>query len=85
MEASVWLGILAHADGFHHHGGGWMWLWWPLGILALAAITAVVTWAIARWLRDEARRPQARQILDERYARGEISTEEYRERLRELE
>jgi putative membrane protein len=29
-------------------------------------------------------RSRARQVLDERYARGEITTEEYRERLRAL-
>jgi putative membrane protein len=29
-------------------------------------------------------RSQAREVLDERYARGEITTEEYRERLQTL-
>jgi putative membrane protein len=31
------------------------------------------------------RRSRAREILDERYARGELTTEEYRERLQALE
>jgi putative membrane protein len=63
--------------------GGWMWLWWLLLFGGLLA----VTWGVARAFttgsrpRDE-RTP--REILDRRYARGELTTEEYQERLRVL-
>jgi putative membrane protein len=34
--------------------------------------------------RDGSRPGRARQVLDERYARGELTTEEYRERIEQL-
>lgn len=36
-------------------------------------------------MTDAAPGPTARRILDERYARGDLTTEEYRERLRMLD
>lgn len=52
----------------------WVWFWLSAVLLVAGAIA--ITWAVASSTR---RGP--RQILDERLARGEISTEEYRERL----
>lgn len=75
----------------HWHGGGHMdWGWgWPVGLLVMLAWAAAVGAAV--WLAVRASRPaapgpgeRAREILAERYARGEIGTDEYRERLREL-
>ncbi len=69
-----------HMSGW---GGGWMWLWGTLLMLAWVAIIAGAIWVVVRSLGD--RRPGgAREILDERYARGELTTEEYDERLERL-
>lgn len=63
---------------------GWMWVMGLFWVLLLAALVGGVVWAATRTGRppgqpDATRR--AREILNERYARGEVSTEEYRERL----
>jgi putative membrane protein len=74
-------------DGWRDHmsgtGGGWMWLWGTLMMLTWVAVIAAAVWLVARSLGGQ-RTDSARQILDERYARGELSTEEYRERLQHL-
>jgi putative membrane protein len=74
-----WL-VAAADDGWH---GGWPWLF-PLWIL----FWVVLAWAIFRLVGrgGRFRRPtspddQARSILAERYARGEIDAAEYRSRL----
>ena len=61
--------------------GGWMWFW---GLLMLGGLIAVAL-GLARSSRtpgDSGR--DARAILAERYARGELTTEQYQERLRVL-
>jgi putative membrane protein len=77
-------------------GMGWMWIFWLLLIVG----TVVLVFVLVKTLtgnsgggtRQGGSAPSAgagprrsREILEERYARGEISTEEYRERLRTLE
>jgi putative membrane protein len=67
-------------------GGGWMMLFWIL--LATAAI-ALVVWAIARAASQSspaAGTPPARaeEILRERYARGEITREQFDQMLGDL-
>jgi putative membrane protein len=69
-----------HMDGW---GGGWMWLWGTLIMLSWVAVIAAAVWLVARSL-GVSRPNRAREILDERYARGELSTDEYRERLDQL-
>ena len=57
----------------------WMLVFW-VGILVLA-------FAVASWLFPAvpaASRPTAREILDARYARGELTREQYRQMQREL-
>lgn len=60
------------------HGGFW---WFPFWLLWLALLGAAI-WFVARRTRRPDR--SATHILAERYARGELDTEEYRERLSEL-
>ena len=61
---------------------GW-WVIWP--ILWIAIIAAVVWFVSRRWRRpDSGGLDRAREILAERFARGELSGEEYRERLAQL-
>ncbi|GAA1750910.1 SHOCT domain-containing protein [Kocuria aegyptia] len=77
-------------------GMGWMWVFWILLVLG----TVVLVFVLIKVLTGSSgthggtspggygQRPgpaRAREILEERYARGEISTEEFRERLRTLE
>lgn len=73
-------------------GMGWMWLFWLLLIVGLVLLTVVAVRALGGGItrgdgaegRGSREQSRARQVLDERYARGEITTEEYRERLRVL-
>ncbi|HLI50941.1 MAG TPA: SHOCT domain-containing protein [Thermomicrobiaceae bacterium] len=82
------------AHGWGHGGGPWF--WWPLIPLVWVALIGGVVWFAARRphlgqatgtganVTGQAPAQSARQILAERYARGEISTEEYQERLTNL-
>ena len=73
------------------HDNGWAWIWMTvmmLGFWALvgAAIVVVVRSLPRRpddgWARPPARTPQ--DILAERYARGEIDSDEFRRRSRDI-
>lgn len=75
-------------------GWGWMWIFWALIVIG-AVLLGIV---LINLLRGRGSRPEAdsnrhdsaastmtaRQILEQRYARGEIDTAEYRERLENL-
>jgi putative membrane protein len=74
-------------------GGAGMWLFGLLTVAGVVLLIVVAVWVlgggISRGTPPDAEgrqsgRSRARQILDERYALGEISTEEYRERLQAL-
>lgn len=70
-----------------HFVGGY-WLWGPLMMIFWLAVLALIAWLVVRALstRTAERRPgRAKDILAERYARGEVSIEEYREQLAELD
>jgi putative membrane protein len=62
------------------HGGHW-WVVFPVLWLLLIAFAIAVFW---RRGRDHGGGDSARRILGERFARGEISVEEYRTRLGQL-
>lgn len=86
MSYATPLTILAQTqrwDGHMMGGWGWMWIVGLLSLLLLVALVVGIVWAITRGGRPNQPDPTARprEILNERYARGEISTEEYRERL----
>ena len=61
--------------------------WWPIFPLFWLLLWGVVIFAIFRFVRGGRwhRSHTAQAVLAERYARGEISVEEYRERLSVLE
>lgn len=63
--------------------GLWMVLFWAvvIGLIAWAAVRLAPGDRAGRNDRDD----RARRVLDERYARGELDTEEYHRRRRELE
>jgi putative membrane protein len=66
--------------------GDWGHPWWPLWLLFWAVLIGTAVWLILR-RRDRRADPldRARELLAERFARGELSGEEYRERLAELQ
>ena len=71
-------------------GMGGAWLFWGL-IVVGAVLIAVLLVRLAAGRRKVASRPAwgagrsaARRLLDERYARGELTSDEYQERVRTL-
>ena len=66
------------SDHWGHH-------WWPIWPLLWAVLIGTAVWLILR--RRDRRGPldPARAILAERFAKGELSAEEYRTRLDELQ
>lgn len=79
--------LLASAGGGWDNDGGWWWIMGPLfGLFWIALIIGVI-WFASRRFRPHERSgiDRARDVLAERFARGEISSEEYRQRLSELQ
>ncbi|SCL58348.1 putative membrane protein [Micromonospora citrea] len=68
------------------HGYGWA---WPMGVMMLGWLVLVLlviwaVWYVTTGIRQRPmadRHESARRILGERYARGELDTEEYHRRL----
>jgi putative membrane protein len=60
--------------------------WWPIWLLFWVAIAAAIVWFLwRRWGKPRGDGlDRARELLAERYAKGELSSEEYRERLEQL-
>ena len=80
--------LLADGDGYHmgDWGGGWMLLW---GTLMMIGFVVLLFWLVRASSGSAGPAPReptdrAREILAERFAQGELSTEEYRERTNEL-
>lgn len=76
--------------GYGDHMSGWAYGLMTVGMLLFWALLIVGIVALVRYLghtgrqesapRQDAARPTPDQVLAERFARGEISTDEYRER-----
>jgi putative membrane protein len=69
---------------FMHDGYDWGWGWWAFGaawmVLFWGGIIALAVWAVSRLTGDRERRGEARSPLDiakERYARGEITKDQF--------
>jgi putative membrane protein len=88
MTAAV--ALLADAEGFNHMdgwGGRWMWLW---GVAMMVLFVVLIVWLVRASVGPAGPTPRdpvdrAREILSEQYATGELSTEDYRERVSELQ
>jgi putative membrane protein len=72
--------LLAGSGGGHE--GFWL---FPFGFLWLVLVGTVIWLALRTAWRERTGGDRAREILAERYASGEISRDEYRERLAELQ
>jgi putative membrane protein len=80
----------------HGYGGVWIWLFGLLTLVGLVVLVVVAARLFGGGLTrtpraagsgaaSSTRRSRAREILDARYANGEIGTEEYRARLQALQ
>ena len=68
------------------HDGGWGVFWMILSWVVIVAIVALLVRVFASgWSSPSKGQRDPRQILDERFAQGEISEEEYRDRKRVLD
>lgn len=63
-------------------GGAWMLLWMAL---FWGAVILLIVWGVGRIAPSPRTRHRAREILEERYARGEIDADELQERLATLD
>lgn len=74
---------LTHIGATYWHGGGWF--WWPLIPLFWLALVGLIIFAV--WRCAGRGRPigsSAKNILAERFARGEIDVDDYRSRMEVL-
>ncbi len=87
---SAALTIVAQLMPYGHHGWGDNDGWWGFGMFFFmflwVAVVALIAWAVLTRSSPSAPPPghRAREILAERYARGELTTDEYHERLETL-
>lgn len=74
--------------GYGYNGGAWMWVVGGLIVVGVVILVVVLirnsTAATTVGTTSAAVTSTPRQILDERYARGELTSEEYRERIETL-
>lgn len=88
MTTGVAQVLIADAEGFGHMGGfGWGMM--GMGWLAMLAIVGLVVWAViqttaGRSSPNSVPTDSAERILADRFARGDIDNDEYRQRLDEL-
>jgi len=66
---------------WHGYGGGMMWIFWILIIIALVWFVAFAT---RRESSSSESGKSAQDILKERYARGEIEREEFEQKRKDL-
>jgi putative membrane protein len=68
-------------------GGGFTWFWAVFAVVLLALLVVGVVWLVRTlaWPGSGGTTSAARQELDLRYARGELTREEYLQRRADLE
>lgn len=86
---SVLLGLVAQSrfDGYGNHmGGGWTWLV-IVAMIAMMGGMGWMMWSMMRGSGGSASAPPESPVdlLKSRYARGEMTTEEFQERLQTIE
>ena len=78
---AIGVGLIYFALDPWNHMGGWSWVGMTLMMVAFLALIVLVTSSLVGRGRVG---PSAIEILDERYARGEIDDEEFERRRRML-
>ena len=67
--------------GYGFDGGGFGWIWMLGGLLVMVGFVVLIVWAIGAANRGgtsrEPERPSPLDILRERYARGEITQQDF--------
>lgn len=77
------MGSNGYYGGMMGNYGSWGWFGWiPMVLFWVLLIFAII--AVARWLMGGARKESALDILKERYAKGEISKEEFETKKKDL-
>jgi putative membrane protein len=82
-----WGAVMAQMGDWGHMGG-WGWGTAIFGLVFMIAILGLVAWLVVTAIRRPetgGKRSSALDLLDERYARGEIEREEYLKRRADLE
>jgi len=74
---------MMNGGGGMFYGGGFMWIFWLLVIVAIFAVARSIMGSGTS--RDDSKSESPLSILEKRYARGEIEREEFLEKKRELE
>jgi putative membrane protein len=77
-----------HGWMMDYWGGAWSWMG-PFGmilwLILLVLVVAAIAWFFNRRPRvGEQQRPSALDILEERYARGELGRDEYQQKRRDI-
>lgn len=82
MQTTLWAEPFTH-PGFH---GGPPWFVGPIILLLFATLIGVLIWRAVQCgrTRERSGTDRAKDFLADRYARGELTTDEYRERLHQL-
>lgn len=62
-------------------GMGWMWIFW---ILVLVGLVFLIRWLVLSSTSGNRSKDTPEEILKRRYARGEITQEEYQRMLKDL-
>ena len=82
---------MASVAMMHGHDGmmdgwmaGWMLLWLLVGIALLGLVVAATVWLVRTMKSSPSAGSDARNELDMRYARGDISSAEYDERVNRI-
>ena len=67
--------------GYGFDGGSLGWIWMIGGLLVMIGVVVLIVWAVSAMSRGSAsrepERPTALDILRERFARGEITQQEF--------
>lgn len=71
--------VLADAADLGHMVG-WGWGWMALMGLFWISVVGLGVWAVSRFSDRSPRRPTPVEVLEERFARGELTLEEFEER-----
>lgn len=80
--------LLADVGGWGHHMDGWGWGGALFGWLVMVLVALAIVWllwsAVVRLGERRRERPSPQDVLDDRYARGEITRDEYLQRRADL-